>query len=41
MKLLPSKESHSQSSDERDQEETIGDGVNIHQGPSNESNQEL
>ena len=30
-----------QSSDEGNQEETIGDGVNIHHRPSNESNQEL
>ena len=30
-----------QCSDEGNQEETIGDGANIHHGPSNESNQEL
>ena len=29
------------SSDEGNQEETIGDGMNIHRGPINESNQEL
>ena len=29
------------SSDEGNQEETIGDGANIHRGASNESNQEL
>ena len=28
-------------SDEGNQEETIGDGANIHRGPSNERNQEL
>ena len=30
-----------QGSDEGNQEETIGDGANIHHGPSYESNQEL
>ena len=30
-----------QSSDKGNHEETIGDGANIHHGPSNESNQEL
>ena len=29
------------SSDEGNQKETIGDGANIHRGPSNESNPEL
>ena len=30
-----------QGSDDGNQEEPIGDGANIHHGPSNESNQEL
>ena len=33
--------SYSPSSDEGNQEETIGDDTNIHRGPSHESNQEL